>query len=341
MHNALGAVTDSRRDPDRRARHLAQAVLGVDEDVAAELEASAGRVRGRGALAAAAAFLRRSVEPTPEPAAPAAQASAAQTAHQAGAVEKAMELLTLAATGPLDEVQPVRLMLLRQAHLADASRRARPRARSSAASSATSPERSSAPYNPSPSTRTSRTASRPLDINRSINNRRLRQDEPDDHGIGRSRDGLTTNSHALVDGRCRSSIIACTPGQAGDSPALPLLLAERRAPGPGPGRPRTTPDALLADEACSAPAHRQNVRSASTTAVIPEPADQIGHRRKRGSRGGRPVDFDADRYRGRNVVERDFSRLKNWSGLATHYDKHVVHYRGGMVLGPHLCGHEQ
>jgi transposase len=70
--------------------------------------------------------------------------------------------------------------------------------------------------------------------------------------------------------------------------------------------------------------------------VIPEPADQIGHRKNRGSRGGRPVTFDADRYRGRNVVERGFNRLKNWRGLATRYDKHVVHYRGGMVLGAAL-----
>jgi putative transposase len=49
--------------------------------------------------------------------------------------------------------------------------------------------------------------------------------------------------------------------------------------------------------------------------VIPEPADQIGHRKNRGSRGCRPVNFDANRYRGRNVVERGFNRIKNWGGL--------------------------
>jgi putative transposase len=92
----------------------------------------------------------------------------------------------------------------------------------------------------------------------------------------------------------------------------------------------------LADKAYSARAHRERLRSRGITAVIPEPADQIGHRRNRGSRGGRPVNFDADRYRGRNVVERGFNRLKNWRGLATRYDKHVVHYRGGMVLGAAL-----
>ena len=66
--------------------------------------------------------------------------------------------------------------------------------------------------------------------------------------------------------------------------------------------------------------------------MIPEPADQIGHRKKRGSRGGRPVDFDVEDYKGRNVVERAFNKLKNWRGLATRYDKHALTYRGGMVL---------
>ncbi len=127
-------------------------------------------------------------------------------------------------------------------------------------------------------------------------------------------------------------MLVCTPGQAGDSPTLPVLLDALRVPRLGPGRPRTTPEALLGDKAYSARAHRQHLRARGITTVIPEPADQIGHRKNRGSRGGRPVNFDADRYRGRNVVERGFNRLKNWRGLATRYDKHVLIYRGGVVL---------
>ncbi len=126
--------------------------------------------------------------------------------------------------------------------------------------------------------------------------------------------------------------MVCTPGQAGDSPTLPVLLEGLRVPRLGPGRPRTTPDALLADKAYSARAHRELLRARGVTTVIPEPADQVGHRKRRGSRGGRPVNFDADRYRGRNVVERGFNRIKNWRGLATRYDKHVLIYRGGVVL---------
>jgi len=66
--------------------------------------------------------------------------------------------------------------------------------------------------------------------------------------------------------------------------------------------------------------------------VIPEKSDAIGRRKAKGSAGGRPLDFDAEDYKNRNVVERSFNKLKNWRGLATRYDKHAQTYRGGMVL---------
>src|SRR5512141_2134471 len=159
-----------------------------------------------------------------------------------------------------------------------------------------------------------------------------RSDEPVDHAIGRSRGGLSTKTHALVDGRGLPLVLVLTTGQAGDSPALPCLLAELRVPRLGPGRARTTPDVLRGDKAYSARAHRAHLRSRGITTVIPERSDQIGHRKNRGSHGGRPVDFDAEDYKNRNVVERYFNRLKNWRGLATRYDKHALMYRGGMVL---------
>ncbi len=131
---------------------------------------------------------------------------------------------------------------------------------------------------------------------------RCRRDEPDDHGIGRSRGGLTTKTHTIVDGRGLPLVLGVTPGQAGDSPALKLLLAELHVSRQGPGRPRVTPEALRGDKAYSSRATRAALRSRGITAVIPEPADQIGHRKNRGSRGGRPVDFDAEDYKGRNVI---------------------------------------
>lgn len=149
----------------------------------------------------------------------------------------------------------------------------------------------------------------------------------DDHAVGRFRGGLTTKAHLLVDGRCRPLVIAVTPGQAGNSPALPRLLAGLRVPRLGRGRPR--PDAVCADKAYSARPHRALLRFRGITAVIVEPADQLQRRKNRGSRGGRPVHFDAKH---RNVVERAFNQLKNWRGLATRYDKHALTYRGGLVL---------
>jgi AAA ATPase domain len=114
LHAALAEVTDPQADPDRRAWHRAQAVAGPDEDVAAELEQSAGRAQARGGLAAAAAFLERSVLLTADLARQAERAlAAAQASMQAGAFGKAQELLATAVAGPLDEFASARVDLLR------------------------------------------------------------------------------------------------------------------------------------------------------------------------------------------------------------------------------------
>jgi DNA-binding CsgD family transcriptional regulator len=114
MHGALAEATDPIADPDRPAWHRAQAAAGPDEEVAAELECSAGRAQARGGLAAAAAFLERSVLLTADPARHAERAlAAAQASLQAGAFGKALDLLATAEAGPLDELQSARVDLLR------------------------------------------------------------------------------------------------------------------------------------------------------------------------------------------------------------------------------------
>ncbi len=114
LHGALAEVTDPAVDPDRRAWHRGQAAPGPDEDVAAELEQSAGRAQRRGGLAAAAAFLERSAGLTLDPARRARRAlAAAQAKHQAGALDAALGLLAMAQAGPLDELQRARGDLLR------------------------------------------------------------------------------------------------------------------------------------------------------------------------------------------------------------------------------------
>jgi transposase len=75
---------------------------------------------------------------------------------------------------------------------------------------------------------------------------------------------------------------------------------------------------------------RQLLCSRGITAVIPERRDQIEGRRRRGTKGGRPVSYDPIAYKGRNVVERSFNAFNNCRGIATRYD--ALTYRGAAVL---------
>jgi DNA-binding CsgD family transcriptional regulator len=114
VHRALAEATVAETDPDRRAWHRARATPGPDEEVAAELERSAGRAQARGGVAAAAAFLQRSAELTVDPARRAERAlAAARASFQAGAFKAALELLATAQPGPLDELQSAQMDLVR------------------------------------------------------------------------------------------------------------------------------------------------------------------------------------------------------------------------------------
>ncbi|PWB96447.1 ATP-binding protein [Salinibacterium hongtaonis] len=114
VHSALAAATDADLDPDRRAWHRAQAVRGVDEEAAADLERSAGRALARGGYAAAGAFLQRSTELTPEVADRTRRAlEAAQAMHSAGASQAALDLLTTAEGGSPNALERARIQLLR------------------------------------------------------------------------------------------------------------------------------------------------------------------------------------------------------------------------------------
>ena len=114
VHRALAKATDPEVDPDRRAWHRAHAAVGPDEEVAAELELSAGRAQARAGLGASAAFLERSVALTPEPGRRAQRAlAAAQAKQRAGAPDAALGLLRAAEEGPLDELQRAQVDVVR------------------------------------------------------------------------------------------------------------------------------------------------------------------------------------------------------------------------------------
>ena len=121
-----------------------------------------------------------------------------------------------------------------------------------------------------------------------------------------------------------------TAGQRHDSTQLEAVLDAIRVPRPGGrGRPRKRPDHLLGDKGYSYARCRQELRRRGIPHTLPERRDQ---RERRAQRRGRPLPFDAPRYRRRNVVERCINRLKQWRGLATRYEKRAANYRALVVI---------
>ncbi|MFW0153587.1 LuxR C-terminal-related transcriptional regulator [Mycobacterium sp. smrl_JER01] len=113
-HAALAAVTDPAVDPDRRAWHRALAADSLDEQVARDLELSAGRALQRGGTASAATFLTRAVELTPDPSVRTGRALAAAEAHrEIASFDGARRLLATADLGPLTDLQRARSAQLR------------------------------------------------------------------------------------------------------------------------------------------------------------------------------------------------------------------------------------
>ena len=130
----------------------------------------------------------------------------------------------------------------------------------------------------------------------------------------------------------RPLVMLLGPGQGGDSPMFEHVMNALRVPRLGGGRPRTRPDRALGDKAYSSRANRKLLRRRGIQAVIPERDDQLANRKRRGAKGGRPVTYDTEAYKRRNVVERGFNIFKQWRALATRYDKLALTYRGGVVL---------
>ncbi|QFU96560.1 Putative transposase for insertion sequence element IS402 [Luteimicrobium xylanilyticum] len=148
---------------------------------------------------------------------------------------------------------------------------------------------------------------------------------------------MTTKTHVAVDGGGLPLAAVVTGGQRNDGAMLAAVLADIRVPRSGPGRPRTRPDAVIADRAHTSGVNRRMLAGRGVRAVIPQKRDEIAARKRKGSAGGRPPGLDAETYKGRNVVERHFNHIKQWRGIATRYDKLAITYRAAWVLGACLA----
>ncbi|MET7458401.1 IS5 family transposase, partial [Streptomyces sp. NPDC005574] len=150
--------------------------------------------------------------------------------------------------------------------------------------------------------------------------------------LGRSRGGLTSKIHLVCDAVGRPLAFVLTGGNTNDCTQFTAVMEAIRVPRIGPGRPRVRPDHVLGDKGYSSKAIRAWLRRRGITHTIPERADQIRNRARRGSLGGRPPTVDREIYKHRNGVERCFNRLKQWRGIATRYDKTAESYQAAVTL---------
>ena len=122
--------------------------------------------------------------------------------------------------------------------------------------------------------------------------------------MGRSRGGLTTKIHALVDANGLPVVLKLTPGQAHDGKSATDMLDSL-----GEGQ------ILLADRAYDSNALRQDLDERGAWACVkPMPGRKD------------PPPFSPFLYRYRNLVERFFNKLKHFRAIATRFEKHPENY---------------
>lgn len=156
--------------------------------------------------------------------------------------------------------------------------------------------------------------------------------EPDDHALGRSRGGLTTEIHPAVDASFHVLAAVVTAGQRADAPVFTEIMDRVRVLRIGGGHPRTRPDHVLADRACSSRQIRAYLCRWQIPHTIPEKRDQARHRMRRGTAGGRPPGFNREMYKRRHKIRCRIGLLKQARGVATRFGKLAVSYEATVRL---------
>lgn len=152
-------------------------------------------------------------------------------------------------------------------------------------------------------------------------------DEPEDHGLGRSRGGYGSKIHVAADSRGTPLGVVVTPGQRHESIFIGELLDIVRIKRPGRGRPRQRPRKVCGDKGYSTPQARRALRRRRIKPIIPRRKDEL----KRGE-GGRDH-FERRAYRRRNTIERLIGWLKECRRLATRYEKLARNFLAMLLVG--------